>query len=117
MAEKAMSEQADNLHSVSESDSVPVCLRCLTPHEPLQHYCDKCGEAVGTLTPYVPFVNIRFNYSIFGTMWRRMWYVEGVPIGWKIFYGVLILLFVPIMLIGLPFVICAKVKQRRALNE
>ncbi len=112
-----MSEQVDNLHSEPEIDSVPICLRCLTPYEPLQHYCDKCGEAVGTLTPYIPFVNIRFNYSIFGTMWRRMWHVEGVPIAWKILYAFLILLMVPIMLIGLPFVIWARVKQRRATDE
>ncbi len=29
--------------------------------DPLRYYC-KCGEPVGQFTPYIPSVNIRFNF-------------------------------------------------------
>ena len=54
-------------------DALPVCMKCLKPCHPLQYYCDKCdsNDAINPLTPYIGFVNIRFNYGIFLTMWRR----------------------------------------------
>ena len=111
-----MFEEEDNLRGEPESDGVPVCPGCLAPYEPLQHYCEKCGEAVGTLMPYIPFVNIRFNYSIFDTIWRRLWGEGKVGVGWRIIYALLILLMVPIMLVGVPFVIWDKLKKRRRVK-
>lgn len=100
--------------SHDESDlreQVPVCLNCLTPHSPLQHYCRKCGQTVGQLTPYMPFLNIPFNFAIFDTMWKRIWGREEAAVGWRIFYVLLIFLCVPIMLLGLPFAIVAKFRK------
>jgi len=47
-------------------DALPLCAKCLKPCKPLQYYCDKCGsyDAINPLTPYIGFVNIRFNYLL-----------------------------------------------------
>ncbi len=51
----------------------PVCVNCLTPvRDANQHYCPKCGSVTGEFTRYIPFVNIRFNYSSLGTLWRKV---------------------------------------------
>ena len=80
----------------------PVCLRCLTPYEPLQHYCEKCGTAVGQLTPYIPFVSIPFSVSLFERLWQRIWDSDSVHISKKVFYWALIVWWAPIMLLGIP---------------
>ncbi len=64
-------------------EEIPICLHCFTPYHETEHYCKVCGEAVGQFTPYVPFVNIPFNYSIFGKIWRKLWYEDGRWFGWK----------------------------------
>ena len=97
----------------SEIPAVPVCPRCMTPFDPLQHYCKKCGEAVGQLTPYIPFVNIPFNCSVFGTMWHRFWFDKRTNIGMKILFLFLIILMAPVMLLGLPFVIWQKARGNK----
>ena len=59
----------DDLKAIDTS----LCVNCLTPVEnPTEHYCPKCGNATGEFTRYIPFVNIRFNYSILGTLWRKL---------------------------------------------
>ena len=104
-------------------DAVPVCLKCLTPHSALKHYCENCGETVGQLTPYVPYLNIPYNYSIFGRMWKRAFVEQGVPIASRVLYVfmllVLMLIYVPmpilvmtIMLTVLSFRIIEKLKRR-----
>jgi len=93
-------------------EEVPVCLRCFEPYSPLLRYCSNCGEAVGNLTPYIPFVNIRFNYAIFGTLWKDIWVHQGTPAWRRVLYMLLILCTVPIMLLGLPFVLIAKLRPR-----
>lgn len=105
--------QAD-LNTAEESpdaEEQPLCLRCLAPIRPLQHYCEKCGEAVGRFTPYIPFVNIRFNFSIFDKLWHRLWYDRERSIMSKAFYLLLIIATVPIMLVGLPFLLWAKIRS------
>jgi hypothetical protein len=91
---------------------VLLCPRCLTPFHPLEHYCRKCGEAVGQYTPYIPFVNIPFNMSIYGAMWKRLWSRRSSLCA-KAFYVFLILAFAPIMFVGLPFVIAEKLRKKR----
>lgn len=59
-------------------DATPLCARCLEPFDPLQHYCAQCGDAVGQLTPYIPFVNIAWTYSFLDIMWRRLWLDRGL---------------------------------------
>lgn len=59
-----------------EEQATPLCPRCLRRYDRFQHYCE-CGEAVGTLTTYIPFVNIPFNYSLFQTIWKQLWFDAG----------------------------------------
>ncbi len=101
----------------NEAKETPLCLKCLQPVDPLMHYCPNCGEAVGQLTPYIPFVNIRFNYSIFSTMWKKIWEGKDTGVFAKIFYLFLIVLCAPIMLIGLPFVLFKKEKPNPDENQ
>ena len=72
-AEDRPAERIDD--ELIPDDALPLCAKCLKPCKPLQYYCDKCGsnDAVNPLTPYIGFVNIRFNYDIYCTMWRKVW--------------------------------------------
>ena len=55
------------------SDSKPICLKCQRPvNNPSQYYCLNCGNVTGDYTRYMPFINIPFNYSIFGKIWKRL---------------------------------------------
>jgi hypothetical protein len=98
----------------SQTENQPLCPSCLEPVNPLNYYCPKCGEA-GQLTPYIPFVNIRFNYSIFGRLWHKVWY-EKTSLLMKIVSSAVIILFVPVMLIGVPFVIWDKLFKHKTRN-
>ena len=95
----------------ADNQATPVCLKCLEPIDPLTHYCSNCGEATGNLTPYIPFVNIPYNYSIFGRMWNKFWYDKEVSIASKGLYFFLIIFLAPIMIVGLPFVLWNKYKK------
>jgi heme/copper-type cytochrome/quinol oxidase subunit 2 len=79
-----------------DSQALPVCTNCLTPVEsPFRHYCKNCGNAVGKFTPYIPFVNIPFNYSIFSTIWRKA-NEKQTLLFWRIlFYLIVLFLLVP----------------------
>lgn len=54
----------------------PVCPHCFRRFLPHEYYCPRCGEAVGQLTGYIPFVSIRFYTNFYGKMWRKVWYDE-----------------------------------------
>lgn len=104
---------------VVPDDALPLCAKCLRPCEPLQYYCDNCycNDAINPLTPYIGFVNIRFNYDIFCTMWRGMWGDEDIFIISKLFYLFLIAVYAPIMLIvGIPVYLIYKIPQRQIRN-
>jgi len=49
-----------------------ICLKCGTEVKIGQYYCSKCNHATGKYAPYLPFVNIRFNYSMHQTLWRNL---------------------------------------------
>ena len=53
---------------------VPLCLQCVHPVSPLDHYCPHCGQSVGQLTPYLPYEGIWFNAGMWGKLWDRLWY-------------------------------------------
>jgi len=92
-------------------DAWPVCPKCLKPCHPLQYYCDGCdsNDVINPLTPYIGFVNIRFNYGIFLTMWRKVWYEKDTSMTGRLFYLFMITMFVPIFLIvGLPTFVIVK---------
>jgi len=102
--------QSDNAPEIYDA-GVPLCLGCLSPHSPLQYYCDVCGEGTGALTPYLPYVNIRYNYSFFCRLWKRLWFEPGAWASKAIYLTVLVW-FTPIIFVGLPFVIYAKLKRQ-----
>ena len=85
-----------------ESDGSPVCIRCFRPVNPLDHYCPNCGGATGQFTHYLPFVNIRWQASVWGQAWRQIWSRE-VSIPGRLLRFFMIVWNVPIMLIGLLF--------------
>ncbi len=91
----------------------PVCPNCFEPCNPLQNYCDNCGsnEAINPLAPYLPFVNIRFNYGGFVTMWRGIRRRDISRLR-KWSYLFMIILFAPVVLvIGLPFFLTDGIKN------
>ena len=110
-------EEIDN-KKLEDSDS-PICLNCTKPVESSnQHYCPHCGNITGEYTRYVPFVNIRFNYSIFESLWKKLKSNKTIfPV--RIIYLFLILVFAPIMLIvGIPvslyYTIRRKFEQKKS---
>ncbi len=97
----------------------PLCSRCLTPCRPLEYYCPHCGsnDAINPLTPYIAFLNIRFNYDIFCTMWQKIWYDKHIGMMSRLFYLLMIALFVPFFIVlGLPFLLMGKLSQSGLRN-
>ena len=41
--------------AVDETESLPVCHRCMTEHSLLAHFCPQCGAAVGEFNNLLPF--------------------------------------------------------------
>jgi len=100
-------------------DAWPLCSRCLTPCRPLEYYCPHCGsnDAINPLTPYIAFLNIRFNYDIFCTMWQKIWYDKHIGMMSRLFYLLMIALFVPFFIVlGLPFLLMGKLSQSGLRN-
>jgi hypothetical protein len=89
------------LKTARDSD-VPVCLHCLQPHSPLDHFCPHCGTTVGQLTPNIPYLSIPFEVDFLGKTWRRVWAPNS-----SVMMCALCLLIViacaPILLVGLVF--------------
>jgi len=114
-----MTDPRDNGETVGSDGAAerPLCPRCLTPFELEQHYCHKCGDAVGHFTPYIPFVNIRFNYGIFGRMWHKLWRDREAGFLIKGVCAVLIVVLAPVMLVGLPFVIWERACRSRLKRQ
>ncbi|MEJ2704263.1 MAG: hypothetical protein P8Z79_17645 [Sedimentisphaerales bacterium] len=97
-------------------DALPLCPRCLNPCRPLQYYCPYCNsnDAINPLTPYIAFLNIRFNYDIFITMWRKIWYDRDTSMIRRLFYLWMVTAFVPVIVIfGLPLLFVGKIPQPR----
>lgn len=95
-------------------DALPLCPNCLRPCSPLQNYCDRCdsSEVINPLASYMPFVRIRFVCGFYGRIWRRIWYDQEAPIIHRLFYLLLIILFVPIFLIiALPLFLIGKIQD------
>ncbi|MHC4488558.1 MAG: hypothetical protein ACYSW7_05180 [Planctomycetota bacterium] len=95
-------------------DARPLCLKCLKPCHPLQHYCDSCdcNEVINPLASYIPFVRIRFAYGFFGKMWRIMWYDKETSTIFRLLCLFLIIFYAPILLIvGLPLFLNGKIPE------
>jgi len=92
-----------------EEDGTPLCPGCLTPVDPLHHYCHRCGTAVGQLTPYIPFVNIPFTCCLFDRLWTRLWFPRWESRVRRAVYAIALLFCailwpgVLILLVGVPW--------------
>ena len=40
---------------VMEDNGIPICHRCLAPHDPLANFCRDCGAPVGEYTNWLPY--------------------------------------------------------------
>lgn len=101
-------------HELSYED-VPCCTICGRPYVRGQYYCEHCGTVVGNLTPYIPYVNIPFNYGPFRDMWRGLIGAEKMSLGKRIVSAVVIGTnsFGIFVLAGLPFAILDWVRRKR----
>jgi ribosomal protein L40E len=79
-----------------------ICLKCGAEVKPGQYYCPKCSHATGKYVPYLPFVNIRFNYSIHGTLWAQLKSKEHNAL-YKIAVIIFIICTAPVMIAGYIF--------------
>ncbi len=112
----------ENLQPVANDDfgrdATPLCPACLKPVNPLDYYCPHCGssEAINPLTPYMPYVRIRYMCSIFGAMWRKVCERQTSIVA-GIFYVLLIVVLAPVIIIaGVPVVIYRLSKKGATAN-
>ncbi len=99
-----MENQIDeqSIPDVDLQEGTPVCIKCFQPVDPFAHYCSNCGGATGKFTHYLPFINIRWQASVWGQAWRQVW-SRDVSIPGRLFRLIMIIWNVPIMLLGLLF--------------
>jgi hypothetical protein len=97
------------------ADARPVCLKCLKPCHPLQHYCDRCdsNDVINPLASYMPFVRIRFMCGFYGNMWRKVLCDKEASIILRLICLFMTIAFAPILIIvGLPFFLIEKAEIR-----
>ena len=98
-----------------KKEGVPVCSNCLEPCDPLQYYCGNCGcnEAINPLTPYISFVNIRFNVGLVGKVWRRFEKRQSATIEKRLFDLLVVVWYCPFVVFALPSVVYSKWKNHK----
>jgi len=99
----------------SDGRESPVCLNCMTPHDPLMHFCPRCGATVGQLTIYMPFEGIHWQVDFFSKAWSRVWHNRRAGFLSKVFCLFMIVVYAPIMLLGLPFILLGR--RRKPKNN
>ncbi len=112
-SKKNLTSDSETDNKFISQDAWPVCPNCFQPCNPLNNYCENCGsnQAINPLAPYLPFVNIRFNYGGFVTMWRGIRRRDISRLR-KWSYLFMIILFAPVVLvIGLPFFLTDGIKN------
>jgi len=95
-----VSEDIKQVDGFDEVEEAPVCLRCMEPVNPLDYYCPNCGEASNQLTQYIPFVNISWQVSIWGRIWRQVW-SRDVALWRRIASLIMVVWGAPVLLLGL----------------
>ena len=105
-----MDDEFDIIEDAGGGDGGPVCPECLRPWDGVGYYCDHCGgnEAMNPLASYMPFVRIRFNAGMVGKVWRRFVGGQAVSIWRRVFDLMIVLVYFPFLVIGLPFVVYSK---------
>src|SRR5688572_27583819 len=96
------------MDQVTDSSATPVCPGCLAPIELARDYCKTCGRDTGQFTTYLPYVNIPWMATGFAAAWQRVWQHNGPRWYARVGCFLFILLFAPVMLVGLPFVLLAR---------
>jgi hypothetical protein len=111
----SVTEEDDNKTEETQGEeSQPLCFQCLTPVEPLQHYCSNCGGTVGNYTRYLPFVNIPFQVEFSAKVWMKFWRSDDSLLLRILIFPIVIFMWGPIFLIGLPFELWRKYKKGNA---
>ena len=123
-------EQKNNSRDISENEQVddeylppdakPLCPRCLQPCNPQQYYCTNCdsNEAINPLSPYMPFVRLRFQVGFYGELWRRIIYDSDTLMIIKLLFLLFMILTMPlILLVGLPVFLIMKVIRVKDNNR
>ena len=111
-----MDNEMRNGEDKTAGEGVPVCSNCLRPYDDvLEYYCPHCGsnEAANPLTPYIPYVNIRFNVGMVGKLWRRFQHRQNATIARRLLDLLILLLYFPLLILATPFVVYAKWKSRK----
>ncbi len=96
------------------ADARPVCLKCLKPCHRLQHYCNECdsNDVINPLTPYMPFLNIRFRCGFYGKMWRKVLYdKEASIILWSLCLFLTIAYAHILIIVGLPLYFIERIEN------
>lgn len=96
---------ADSPETVDQ-DGIPLCPQCMRPVNPNNYYCPHCGGATGTFTPYLPFVNIPFNTSVY---WRVIDRTLGRRLGLAVLALLIFLMLFAnpeLLLVVLPVALC-----------
>lgn len=75
-----------------------ICLNCGAEVKNGQYYCPKCNNATGKYVPYLPFVNIQFNYSMHQNLWSKL-KSKDVNFVYKLIVILFIICTAPIMII------------------
>ena len=98
-------------------EGTAVCTGCGRPVRRGQYYCEHCGTAVSNLTPYIPYVNIPFNYGPFNNIWKGA--KESGVTGWRrvLLYVLMGVLFAPLFVIAVPFIIAEWVRTRKGAGS
>ena len=111
-----MDNEMRNGEDKTAAKSLPVCLNCLRPYDDaLEYYCPHCGsnDSVNPLTPYIAFVNIRFNVGMVGKLWRRFQQRQNATIARRSMDLLILLLYCPLLILATPFVVYAKWKNHK----
>ena len=98
------------LLKMARDSDVPVCLHCMRPHSPLEHFCPHCGNTVGQLTPNIPFVSIPFEVEFLSSTWRRIW-ASDTGAALRVVCVLIVVMLAPLLLVGLPFVLLTAARQ------
>jgi len=75
-----------------------ICLNCGNEVKDGQYYCPKCNNATGKYVPYLPFVNIQFNYSMHQNLWSKL-KSKDVSFVYKLIVILFIIFTAPIMIV------------------
>ncbi|MCK5612380.1 hypothetical protein KAR91_61480 [Candidatus Pacearchaeota archaeon] len=111
-----MDNEMTNGQDKTAAEEVPVCSNCFRPYDDaLEYYCPHCesNEAANPLTPYIPYVNIRFNVGVAGKMWRRFQHRQNATIARRLLDLLILLLYCPLLILATPFVVYAKWKNHK----